>query len=69
MLCSNARSSDAYRTTITKWGQWSGGVPIENLGRKEILEFLDWVYERSVAHEESGVNRHDQTGNLHELPT
>jgi len=40
---------DAYHTTLRKWKQWSGGVPIENLGRKEIREFLDWVYERAVA--------------------
>ncbi len=39
---------DEYHTTITKWGQWGGGVSIENLGRKEIREFLDWVYESAV---------------------
>ncbi len=30
-----------YRTTINKWTQRSGRVPIENLDRKEIREFLD----------------------------
>ena len=37
-----------YHTTLTKWKEWGCGVPIERLGRKEIREFLDWVYERAV---------------------
>ena len=45
---------DEYHTTITKWRQWGGGAPIENLGRKEIREFLDWVYERAVT--DQGTN-------------
>lgn len=35
-----------YMTTVRKWKEWGGGVPIEKLGRTEIREFLDWVYER-----------------------
>ncbi len=42
-------TQDEYHTTVKNWGGWGGGVPIENLGRKEIGEFLDWVYERAVA--------------------
>ena len=38
-----------YQTTLRKWKRWDGGVPIENLGRKEIREFLDWVHEHAVA--------------------
>ena len=30
------------------------GVPLEKLGRKEVREFLDWVYERAV--EKAGTN-------------
>jgi integrase len=37
-----------YRTTLRKWTLWRGGVPIEQLGRTEIREFLDWVYRRAV---------------------
>lgn len=37
-----------HRTTIRKWSAWGGGVPIEELGRKQITDFLDWVYERPV---------------------
>ena len=48
---------DAYHTTLRKWKQWGGGVPIENLGRKEIREFLDWVYERAVMHEGTNPGR------------
>lgn len=43
-----------YLTTVRKWSQWGGGVPIERLGRAEIRGFLDWVYERAVA--DQGTN-------------
>jgi len=43
-----------YFSTLKKWTQRGGGVPIEELRRKDIREFLDWVYERAVAHE--GLN-------------
>ncbi|MGE5192180.1 MAG: tyrosine-type recombinase/integrase [Deltaproteobacteria bacterium] len=43
-----------YQTTLHKWKQWGNGVPIERLGRKEIREFLEWVYERAVA--DGGTN-------------
>jgi len=45
---------DAYSSTVKKWGQWGKGVTLEQIGRKEIREFLDWVYERAVA--EGGSN-------------
>ena len=48
---------DAHHTTLRKWKQWGGGVPIESLGRKEIREFLDWVYERAVMHEGTNPGR------------
>jgi hypothetical protein len=52
---SPARATRAeYHTTLRKWKQWGGGVPIEKLGRKDVCEFLDWVYERAVA--EQGTN-------------
>ncbi len=52
---SSARGTRAeYRTTIAKWIEWGNAVPLEQLGRKEIREFLDWVYERAVA--EQGTN-------------
>jgi hypothetical protein len=28
---------------------WGGGPPIEELKRKQIREFLDWVHERALA--------------------
>lgn len=43
-----------YMTTVRKWKQWGGGVPLEKLGRAKIREFLDWVYERAVT--ECGTN-------------
>jgi hypothetical protein len=33
---------------------WGGGGPIEGLRRKDIREFLDWVYERAVT--DDGTN-------------
>ena len=50
-----ARGTQAeYQTTLRKWKQWGGGMPIEKLGRKEIRDFLDWVYDLAVA--EHGTN-------------
>ncbi len=43
-----------YATTLKKWAEWGKGGPIEQLGRREVREFLDWVYERAV--EQSGTN-------------
>jgi hypothetical protein len=39
------RTREEYSTTLRKWSRWSGAVPLEGLGRKEIREFLDWVHE------------------------
>jgi hypothetical protein len=43
-----------YFSTLRKWEQWGGGVPIKELRRKDVRAFLDWVYERAVA--EAGTN-------------
>lgn len=54
----HARGTQAkYFTTLKKWTQWGGGVPIEELGRHEIREFLDWVYEQAVADEGANPGR------------
>ena len=46
-----------YHTTTLKWQQWGNDVPIEQLGRKEIREFLDWVHERAVLDNGSNPGR------------
>ena len=43
-----------YQTTLTKWQQWKGIVPIEQLDRPMIRGFLSWVYDRAVT--EGGTN-------------
>jgi hypothetical protein len=43
-----------YFSTLRKWEQWGGGIPIEELRRKDVRAFLDCVYERAVA--EAGTN-------------
>lgn len=43
-----------YQSTLRKWGQWGHGVPIQELQRRHVREFLDWVYERAVA--DQGTN-------------
>ena len=45
---------DSYFTTLKKWTEWGAGVPIEDLRRHDIREFLDWVHERAV--EQEGMN-------------
>ncbi len=37
-----------YCATLKKWHEWGGGVPIQQLTRREIRGFLDWVHERAV---------------------
>ena len=39
------RTREEYSTTLRKWTRWGGAVPLEQLGRKEIRDFLDWVHE------------------------
>src|SRR5712691_6103420 len=46
-----------YFSTLRKWDQWGGGAPIEELRRKDIREFLDWVYELAVTHEGANPGR------------
>jgi hypothetical protein len=48
------RTRNEYHTTLKKWSEWGNGVPLEELGRKEVREFLDWVYEHAV--EQGGTN-------------
>ena len=46
-----------YHTTLRKWSEWGGGVPVEQLDRRVVREFLDWVYERAIAADESNPGR------------
>ena len=38
-----------YLSMVRKWDQWGSGVPIDQLQRKDVRSFLDWVYDRAVA--------------------
>ncbi len=42
---------NVYLSTLREWETWGGGIPVEQPRRKDIREFLDWVYERAVADE------------------
>jgi integrase len=46
-----------YFSTLRKWEQWGVGTPIEELRRKEIREFLDWVYELAVTNKGTNPGR------------
>ncbi len=46
-----------YLSTVRKWNEWGGGVPVEQLTRREIREFLDWVHERAIQNEGSKPGR------------
>lgn len=50
-------SKAEYQTTLNKWQQWGNGVSLEELGRKEIRDFLDWVHSRAVAEDDSNTGR------------
>jgi integrase len=51
------KTRDEYLSTVKKWEGWGEGAPIEQLGRKEIRDFLDWVYERAVQQKGSNPGR------------
>src|SRR5688572_11621135 len=56
-LCSGKPAQgtrNEYATTLRKWRKWGHGVTIERIARKDIREFLDWVYDRAV--DEQGSN-------------
>jgi hypothetical protein len=40
-----------YLSTLRKWERWGGGIPVEQLRRKDLREFLDWVHEQAVKDE------------------
>ena len=46
-----------YLSTLRKWTRWGGGVPIEELTRPDIRDFLDWVYEQAVEREQTNPGR------------
>ena len=46
-----------YQTTLKKWTELGNGVPIEQLGRREVREFLDWVHERAISDEGTNPGR------------
>jgi site-specific recombinase XerD len=48
---------DEYASTLRKWEQWGDGTAIEQLRRRDIREFLDWVYERAVLQEGTNPGR------------
>lgn len=58
-------TQDEYHTTLRKWKQWGGGVPIVNLGRKEIRKLLESVYERAIEQEGTNPGRTANKGREH----
>lgn len=38
-----------FNTTLNKWRKWRRPVPVEQLDRPTIREFLNWVHDRAVA--------------------
>ena len=46
-----------YLSTLRKWERWGGGIPVEQLRRKDIREFVDWVYDQAVKGEGENPGR------------
>ncbi len=47
-------TSDEYKATVRKWISWGQEIPLEQLSRSSIRDFLDWVYDDAV--EQGGEN-------------
>ncbi len=54
---SSVGAREAYSATVKKWEQWGNGLALDEIGRKEIREFLDWVHDRAVAQGGSNPGR------------
>lgn len=57
-LAAKKRSSGTckeYRSTVTKWISWGKGIDVDQIGRGELRDFLDWVYEKAVDDEGSNA--------------
>lgn len=46
-----------YAATVKKSTKWGHAIPIEQLTRKDLREFLDWVHEQAVAEEGANPGR------------
>ena len=55
--CLSRGTRNEYFSTLRKWEQCGHGGPIEDLRRKDVREFLDWVHERAVADEGTNPGR------------
>ena len=60
-LCSGTpaqRTREEYATTLRKWSRWGGAVPLEQLGRQEVRDFLDWVYVDAASRQGTNPGTH-----------
>jgi len=48
---------DQYASTLRKWSAWGRGKAFEELDRKDIRDFLDWVHQRAIALEGTNPGR------------
>ena len=46
-----------YRSTVTKWTAWKKGVDVDQIGRGDLRDFLDWVYEKAAGDGGSNAGR------------
>jgi Phage integrase, N-terminal SAM-like domain len=46
-----------YQSTLRKWEQGGRGVALEDLRRRDVRAFLDWVYARAVEQEGDNPGR------------
>ncbi len=53
-------TSDEYKATVRKWMRWGQDVPLEQLSRSAIRNFLDWVYDQAM---EQGGQNPERTSN------
>ena len=53
-------TSDEYKATVRKWISWGQEIPLEQLSRSSIRDFLDWVYDDAV---EQGGENPERTSN------
>jgi len=46
-----------YRSAVTKWTAWGKGVDVDQIGRGDLRDFLDWVYQKAASDGGSNAGR------------
>ncbi len=53
----SARTKRGYRSTVAKWLAWGKSVDVDQIEKRHIREFVDWVHEKATSDGGSNAGR------------